>query len=219
MDQYRRGQVLDAHLAALARRVDELVAADRDTDVRRTRRNRRKEHEVAGLQTDRPGRPVPHGIARQRSATATAHVARTRRPRIHCSRSPTDRCRRCGTALPEGRARSRQSHRSTHRRCRSSPPEAVVGVGAGRGVGKGAGTAPVEAQPAASPVTRISSGPYRIIGRIIGAGSVRVQVNSPKLLETLLLRPCGSLTGYATIGHNDSGLWSRRSSSTPRTSP
>ena len=44
------GEAFDAHDAAFARRVDELIAADHDADVRRTRRDRTEKHQVAWLQ-------------------------------------------------------------------------------------------------------------------------------------------------------------------------
>jgi hypothetical protein len=43
-------QALDAYDTSFARRVHELIAADDDADVRRTRRDRRKKHQVAWLQ-------------------------------------------------------------------------------------------------------------------------------------------------------------------------
>ena len=48
--QYCCAETFDADHAAFARRVDELIAADHDADVRGARRDRGKEHQVAWLQ-------------------------------------------------------------------------------------------------------------------------------------------------------------------------
>ena len=94
----RRAQPLDAHHAGRTRRVDELVAAERDPHVRRRRRGRREEHEVARLRSSAriDGRPAPNCIAdftRQRHADC----ANTYCVKPLQSKPRADRCRRCGT--------------------------------------------------------------------------------------------------------------------------
>ena len=105
-----------------------------------------------------------------------------------------------------------------------------VGNGAGRGDGRwkpGAG----DARPAkddaerddhdrrtiAAAGKRDQTGRRRIGGLSPAPDVHRSQPYGAKALQTILLQLC-SLDSHAAIGQNDSGLWSRRSCSTPRTS-
>ena len=93
--------MLDAHLAARARRVDELVTADRDADVRRAAAPRcEKNTRSPGCRLivgDRPALPVLLGNGAREPHPV---LVRRRRPRSRCSRSPTGRCRRYGRGRP-----------------------------------------------------------------------------------------------------------------------
>ena len=207
VDQYGGDELLDAHLSALTRRVDELVAADRDADVRRARgatveKNTRSPG--CRLVVPGPARPCTVLLGDRRAAPGR-RAARTRTPTKPLQSKPDGSVPPFRYGAPRKRERGpddrvRSSRRRTGQLVRAAGPRCVVGA-AGRGVGKGAGTAPVVAQPRAPDSTRISDAGlrYRIISaRIIGlsAGVRRarqVQLHLT-LLETILLRANGSLT-------------------------
>ena len=75
-----RAQMLDAHHPRRTRRVHELIAADRDRDVRRTRIGGREEQDVAGreiLSRDRFPHPILFAdLARQRQPVLREDVLR-----------------------------------------------------------------------------------------------------------------------------------------------
>ena len=93
---------------ALARRVDELVAANRDSHVRRPLRDGGEEHEVAGLQIvagDRASR------ARECSATVRGSSRRAREHVAH--EAAAVESRRIAPAVPVRRAPQRQRRPDT----------------------------------------------------------------------------------------------------------
>ena len=186
-----RAEALDAHHAGRARRVHELVAADRDRR-RATRpgavvvKNTRSPG-ASSLRLDRFPDPklLPH-LARQRDAVLREHVLRE----AAAVEAASDRCRRCGTACRAAPAPCRSAH-SRRSRCAARQSDAGAAtvrgiggagrrrVGAGRrraarlpappGIGNGRGTAPVEAQ---APVSAAASATSDAMARAYIAGII-----------------------------------------------
>jgi hypothetical protein len=219
----------------------EFVAADRDADVRGARRDGSEEHEVARLQLSSVDLPSGAVLIRHRPGHRDAMLAEDV-PNEPAAVEPGWIASTVSVGRPAQRQR-RARHAVSNRSCATLGTLGSRGVGrwgvrwgAGRcGIGRCRRRRPRGRERVGSRACRRAGARQdshrdekrdadrtrKTVSRLVGIIGLRRFHGQPDDLNCCKQSCYGveCLTPQDPIRQNDSGLWSRRSSSTPRTSP